>query len=332
MSDNSPNIIHSENPADNIPTPPVSPAVAFLHHGCYKCAGHKHHTCDGRSTVPNLMWSWQEAVAIGGTLLAVWALFRWLRPDARPTPYLREAGLVILLYALWQFAGSLSGPGDVAALSRGQWIWNTERTLHLPSEHTIQGWLLPHPLLVQAANLYYDTMHFTLMIIFLFWLFIRHRDAYPRWRTTLALLTASSLLIQLIPVAPPRMVANLGMVDTAQVYGQSVYGSIGGFQPDQVSAMPSVHVGWSLLIAVCVISVSSSRWRYLILLHPITTIFVVVATGNHYWGDGIVAAALLSASLGAQWAARKAVSHYKESHHKPAEPAPLSEAGLVDAT
>ena len=275
------------------------------------------------------MWTWQQAVVIGGTLVAAWAILHRLRPTAKLGPYLREAGLIIGLYALWQFAGSLSGPGDLAALSRGQWVWNTERTVHLLSEHTVQGWLLPHPLLVQAANLYYDTMHFTLMIIFLFWLFIWHRDAYPRWRTTLALLTASSLLIQLIPVAPPRMVLDLGMVDTAAKYGQSVYGSIGGFQPDQVSAMPSVHVGWSLLIAVCVMSVSSSRWRYLILLHPITTVFVVVATGNHYWGDGIVAAALLIASLGAQWTVRRLVRHRRESREQ-VEALPI-EAGLVDA-
>ena len=279
--------------------------------------------------MPNLMWSWQQAVVIGGVLLAAWVLLRRLRPNAAPAPYVREAGLVILLYALWQFAGSLSGPGDLDALNRGQWIWNTERTAHLLNEHTVQGWILPHPLLVQGANLYYDTMHFTLMIIFLFWLFIWHRDAYPRWRTTLALLTASSLLIQLIPVAPPRMVPDLGMVDTAELYGQSVYGSIGGFQPDQVSAMPSVHVGWSLLIAVCVIAVSKSRWRYVILIHPIATIFFVVATGNHYWGDGIVAGALLCGSLGAQWGTRKLVRRYRSSHHTP-EPVP-AESGLVDA-
>jgi PAP2 superfamily len=280
--------------------------------------------------MPNLMWTWQQAVVIGGVLLAGWGLLRWLRPAARSVPYLREAGLIILLYALWQFAGSLSGPGDLAALNRGQWIWNTERTLHLLSEHTVQGWILPHRLVVEGANLYYDTMHFTLMIIFLFWLFIWHRDAYPQWRTTLALLTASSLLIQLIPVAPPRMVPALDMVDTAAQYGQSVYGSIGGFQPDQVSAMPSVHVGWSLLIAVCVMSVSSSRWRYLILLHPITTVFVVVATGNHYWGDGIVAAALLCGSLGVQWVVRRMVRRYKSSR-QPVEQVP-AEVGLVEAT
>jgi hypothetical protein len=254
--------------------------------------------------MPNLMWTWQEAAVIAGVLAAGWGVLRRRGRGRRVQQFLREAALIIGLYALWQFAGSLSGSGTYAAVGRGQWIWDAERSAHLLSEHTVQGWILPHPLIVQAANLYYDTMHFTVMIVFLLWLFARHGDAYPRWRTTLALLTASCLLIQLLPVAPPRMVPGLDMVDTAMKYGQSVYGSIGGFQADQLSAMPSVHVGWAVLVAVCTYQVSSSRWRYLGSAHAVATVLVVVATGNHFWADGIVAVALLVAAMGAQWTVR----------------------------
>jgi hypothetical protein len=34
---------------------------------------------------------------------------------------------------------------------------------------------------------------------------------------------------------------------------------------------------------------STSRWRGLIIAHPVLTILAVVATGNHWWFDGIVA-------------------------------------------
>ena len=60
--------------------------------------------------------------------------------------------------------------------------------------------------------------------------------------------------------------------------------------------MPSMHVGWALLIAMAVISVSSSRWRWAILAHPLITTGVVVVTANHYWTDVIAGAAL--ATLG----------------------------------
>ena len=275
------------------------------------------------------MWTWQEAASVAGVLAAVWGLLRLRGMAPRVQPFVREASLIIGLYGLWQLAGDLSGSGTYAAVGRARWIWDAERTLHLLSEHTVQGWILPHPLVVQAANLYYDTMHFTVMIGFLLWLFARHRNAYPRWRTTLGLLTASCLLIQLIPVAPPRMLPNLDMVDTAMKYGQSVYGTVGGFRADQLSAMPSVHVGWALLVAACVYSVGTSRWRYIGIAHAVMTVLVVVATGNHYWGDGIVAAALLIAALFAQRGIRK-LRQKRVTARKDLTKQDVGRGGLVD--
>jgi PAP2 superfamily len=281
-------------------------------------------------SMPNLMWTWQQAAVVAGALAVVWGVLKLRDRAPRTRPFLFEGALIILLYGLWQLVGSLTGNGDYRAVTRGLWIWNLERTLHLPSEHTLQGWVLPHPLIVQAANLYYDTMHFTVLIIFLIWMFTRHREAYGRWRTVLGLLTASCLLIQFLPVAPPRMVPNTGMVDTAMAYGQSVYGTIAGFQPDQLSAMPSVHVGWSVLVAVAVCSTTKSRWRYLAVLHAATTVFVVVVTGNHYWSDGIVACALLLLSIGAERGGRT-LWHRFATRRKGLANSPEASASLVDA-
>ena len=70
--------------------------------------------------------------------------------------------------------------------------------------------------------------------------------------------------------------------------------------------MPSVHVGWAVFIAVAVITVSPSRWRWLVLAHPLLTTLAVVATANHWWLDGIVAAALLPVAMGVEAAAAAA--------------------------
>ncbi len=118
------------------------------------------------------------------------------------------------------------------------------------------------------------------------------------------LFTAGALLIQLVPVAPPRMLPADGMVDTAVQYGQSVYGSVAGFNADQLSAMPSVHIGWALLVALVAIEVSRSRWRWLALAYPVVTMLAVVVTANHYWLDGIAAALLLALALIVQRVAR----------------------------
>jgi hypothetical protein len=215
-----------------------------------------------------------------------------------------ESALLFGLYALWQFAGSFTVMGTSGALPRGRWLWDAERVLHLPSETALQRLVLPHPLLVQACNLYYDILHFPLLGAGLIWLYARHRADYPRIRTTVAAFTGISLLIQLIPVAPPRLLASTGMVDTAVQYGQSVYAWNGGFDADEFSAMPSVHVGWALIVAIAVITVSRSRWRWLAAAYPVLTLLVVVVTANHFWLDGIAAGLLVALVLVVQQAAR----------------------------
>jgi hypothetical protein len=248
----------------------------------------------------NLMLSWQQAallacglgaagVLLGNVSSVAWA-WRW---GVHVGPFLREAGVVVGLYALWQLAGRLATGGFHAAVAHASWIWDTERTLRLPSEVDVQRLLLPHPLLSEIANIYYATMHFGMLIAMLIWLFARHRDGYPGVRNAMAASTAICLLISFIPVAPPRLLPGAGVVDLAARYGESVYAALGSTAgADQLSAMPSVHVAWSVIVAWAVITRTRSRWRWLILLHPVITVFVVVATGNHYWADGIVAVAI----------------------------------------
>lgn len=205
----------------------------------------------------------------------------------------QEAGIVVGLFALWQFAGRYAARVRGGAIDRAQWIWHAERVARLPSETAVQRLFLPHPLLVQLANLYYASLHFAVLIALLAWVFLRYRDRYPELRAILVMVTAACLLIQLVPVAPPRMLPSDGMVDTGVLYGQSVYGSIAGFNPDELSAMPSVHVAWALLVGIAVVRCSASRWRWLALAYPAATTLVVVVTANHFWADGIVAGALL---------------------------------------
>jgi hypothetical protein len=204
-----------------------------------------------------------------------------------------EIAVVSALFALWQVANQLTRGHTTGGLRRGRWIWHAERVIGLPNEKSVQDLILGHPWLVKSANYFYDTAHLTLMVVFLVWLWLRHRDRYPLVRNTIAAFTAMSLLIQMVAVAPPRLIGGTGLVDTAAVYGQSVYAAIGSGLADEYAAMPSIHVGWAVLISIAIVTCSTSRWRWLGLLHGLITIFVVVATANHYWLDGVAACALL---------------------------------------
>jgi PAP2 superfamily len=251
------------------------------------------------------MWlPWKAALALATALaivpfLVVVGLFA--KPRNRAVQYVlafaRETAVVLGLYALWQFAGTLSLLQVNGAVARGNWIFDLEQRLHLPSELQVQHAVLHSSWVVQTLNVFYATVHFPAMIAFLIWMFVRHRDRYPQVRNTVVLVTGSSLAIQLIPVAPPRLTPGLGFVDTPALFHQSVYAAVGAPGPDQLSAMPSVHVAWSVLVALGVIAISQRRFRWLILAHPGLTVLAVVATGNHWWFDGIVAVWLIGLSI-----------------------------------
>ena len=274
--------------------------------------------------MPDLELSWRAAAILAGCLAAAAPVLRRARRPrlAAAAVFTQETALVLALFALWQFAGSFAVMGPGGALARAGWIWRAERVLRLPSETSVQHLFLGHPLIVQVFNLYYAGLHFPVLIGCMIWLFVWHRDRYPAARTTLVAFTGACLLVQLIPVAPPRMLPGTGLVDTAIRYGQSVYGTQAGFDPDQLSAMPSVHVGWAILVAILVIGTATSRWRWLALAYPALTLLVVVVTANHFWMDGIVAAALLAAVIAAQWAVTW-------RRHRPAQSGPISEKADV---
>lgn len=240
---------------------------------------------------------WQDAAELAAVSAAGFAVVRrsdrtWGR---RVKPWAKELVLILGLYALWQYAGAWSIGETSQAATRGIQIWDAERTLHLPSERWFQQLVLPHHWLVKVCNLFYFGVHVPALAACLIWLFVCHRDRYPPVRTVVAIVTGASLAIQLVPVAPPRLLTQLRIVDTAAVYGPSVYHK-GGAGLDQLAAMPSLHVGWALIVAGAVIWASSNRGRWLAAGFPVATTLAVVATGNHYWADAIVVAVLCAAA------------------------------------
>ena len=254
----------------------------------------------------SVKFTWLEAAVATALVLAVAAaatLARRRSGSARLAGiavFARETGMLLGLFALWTYAGSKSEVSLAEAMRRAAWIWHAERDAGLPSEAALQRLFLPHPLLVEALNWYYAVLHFPVLIGCLVWLFVQHRGEYWRVRTLVLLFTAVSLLVQFIPVAPPRLLPLTGMTDTGLAYGQSVYGPHGGIDADQLSAMPSIHVGWALLAALVVVTTARTRWRWLALAYPALTTLAVVVTANHFWLDGIAAAVLLALSIAAQ--------------------------------
>jgi hypothetical protein len=222
------------------------------------------------------------------------------RTKALVAATLGQAALVIGVIVGYRQGRHLVGDKGAAAVSHATTAWHVERWLGLPSEASLQHLALHADWLVHAMNVFYLTAHFPVTGVFLAWVWFRHRDAWPRVRAALILLTGAALAVHLAyPLAPPRLLPGHPLVDTGRLIGPTPYPEQAGHgYSNQYAAMPSLHIAWAVLVAWGVIALSRRRrLRWLAVLHPMATTLVVVVTGNHYWLDGIVGVLLLCLAL-----------------------------------
>jgi hypothetical protein len=243
--------------------------------------------------LPQLHVTWITAGVIAAVLIGVGSMLSVQLRRGQLGAAVREVGVVLGLFGLWMFVGHLVGHHPAGGYQRGADIWNAEKTLHIANEASMQRPLLGHRWLLQAVNYYYAYAHWISVDIVLAFLWLRHRDRYVPTRLTLVVFTGTCLCLHLISTAPPRLLAQTHLVDTGTLLGQSVYGDTPGLS-DHLSAMPSIHVGWAVLFAIGVWGTRSLLARVLVTVHLLLTLYVVVVTGNHFWLDGAVAAAIVA--------------------------------------
>ena len=258
------------------------------------------------------MWpTWNQAAVAALACAVITLVLRRVRPTRLRIAALStatELAILASLYSVWRAARVLPLDRSDGAIDRARQIDKFQHTLHLPTELSLQHLVLRHDWLARFSNYYYAILHVPALIAFLAWLFVRHRDQYSRWRNALAIVTGFCVVIRFIRVAPPRLVPGLGYIDLASHYGLSLYGPVGTGVSDQFAAMPSIHVAWAAVVSFGIVAVSTSRWRWVFLLHLALTMMVVSATGNHWWLDGIVAIVLLLIAIAVDIGARRTVA------------------------
>src|SRR5262245_49799241 len=216
---------------------------------------------------------------------------------------LTELAVWALLYpAYLAVRGSAIGEQDTAVKHASQLI-DVERALSVAHEQALQSFV------GDAADFFsaYYLLGFGPLIAgFLVWLGVRHRALYRELRTLLMVsLGIAVVFYERYPTAPPRLVPSLGMSDTVGLSGHDT-GSVGGIRFNPYAAMPSLHVGWSLLVAL--IGVRATR-RYLVralfLIHPLAMAIAVTATGNHCFVDSFAGAGVAVLAVGFVAGARR---------------------------
>lgn len=229
---------------------------------------------------------------------------------------------IVLSGVLVYFGVRGATEGSVADATRNAGrVIDLERYLSLDLEAAVQAPVRDSRALTTAANWVYIWGHWPVLAAMLLWLVLRHPSVYVRTRNAMLLSAAVGMVVfVLFPVTPPRLL-DLGLVDTVTRYSSSYR----VLQPprfvNQYAAMPSLHMGWDLLMGVAMAAAAHRLWqRALSWLMPVAMALAVVATANHYVLDAVAGAVLVLAS---QWL----VTHWRwppaaarTSRRRPAAP------------
>ena len=177
-------------------------------------------------------------------------------------------------------------------------VVHIEQSIGVFSEDALQRLALHSHGVVRFLNGYYLFAHFSVTILFFGWLFVRRPDGYASCRRILIAMTAMGLGIHAIyPLAPPRMLPDLGLIDTGRLFGLSPYGDAQEGLANQFAAMPSLHFGWALLVGWGALRYGRRRTRAVMMLHPFLTLAAIIITANHYWLDAVVALGLFATAM-----------------------------------
>ncbi|WTN20543.1 phosphatase PAP2 family protein [Streptomyces canus] len=220
---------------------------------------------------------------------------------------LLELLLIRVTYAAYQqvrlaATGGSNSAGRATAEEHGRQILDIERLLHIDIEHWANHAVVKVDWLRNFFDFYYESFHFVVPLSVLAVLYWRRPGDYRWARASLGFTTLLALVgFWLYPLAPPRLMPGLGVIDTVhgvQDFSKPDYGTLTALT-NQYAAMPSLHFGWSLWCGV-VIAIIAPRWwmKGLGLLHPLFTVSAIVATGNHWVLDAVGGAAVVAGGFG----------------------------------
>jgi PAP2 superfamily len=231
------------------------------------------------------------------------------RPRRRVLPKgWRDFGLQLALFAVVDVAYELSrtiAEGNVVpAFVHARDVVHVERDLGIFSERSLQHWTLEHSIILDVANWTYFHAHFGVTVLFMFWLYLRRNRYYYFVRNIIFASMAIALVgYILFPTAPPRMLTNLGFIDTLEKFSLVNHDSGAVLAlSNPFAAVPSIHTCFSVVIGlVCFLLVRNRVIRVAWLGYPGLIVFSIVATANHFWLDAILGLALAVLAFGVAW-------------------------------
>jgi hypothetical protein len=208
---------------------------------------------------------------------------------------LRQFGLFLVVYQGYQLVRGIADGRQAVAMANGLHVIHLERSLGAFFEPGFQQAFISHQWLIEAANWMYFNSHFVVTISFLAWLYLFRNENFNFVRNMFMVAMVLALMgYTLFPTAPPRMFPGAGFTDTIHVFtNMNQDSSFASVLVNPYAAVPSMHIAFSLMIAIPAMNLVRSVWaRALWSGYPLLVFFVIVVTANHFWFDAAAGAAV----------------------------------------
>jgi hypothetical protein len=215
---------------------------------------------------------------------------------------LRQLLLFAAAYYLYRIVRGVVDGQAVAAFEHARYLIHVEQSAGLFFEPSVQNWAQGLGWPIAVANWMYVNSHFVVTTTFLAWLYLARNQAFYFVRNMFMVAMGLALVLYLAyPTAPPRFMPEFGFADTVADFVGKGAENTANLLYNPYAAVPSMHVAFALMVGIPAAKLVRHRTlKVLWLAYPGIVSFVVVATGNHFWLDAALGAAVAAVSA---WAA-----------------------------
>jgi hypothetical protein len=219
-----------------------------------------------------------------------------------PLDVVRQVLLFVAAYQLYRLTRGFVNHPDSATLAfqHARDLIGVERALNIFFEPSIQAFAAGQQWLLDGSAWMYINAQTSITLGALVWLYLfRNPSFYFVRNMFLTAFLVACIGYALFPTAPPRFFPEWGFFDAVSDFTGVPQDSVTiGKLFNPYAAVPSMHVGFALMISIPIARLA--HWRaakVFWLIYPLIVVFVIVVTANHFIADAVLGAA--AAGIGA---------------------------------
>ena len=204
-----------------------------------------------------------------------------------------EALTVVAAYLTYSAIRVFVEGTEARAVDHAFQLVSIEKALGLFHEESVQRFVESMPWLAAAMKGVYLWAYLPVLVIAAAIIYVRDRELYRCYRNTFFVAACAGLIFfALVPVAPPRMLPELGFIDPIHPPMMT------SGAKNEFAAVPSFHFGFTMLAAMGVAHTFGWR-RWLtagLALLPAIMLLAIVSTANHFFTDAAIGALVVMAA------------------------------------